>query len=278
MTLVDHLDELRTRIVWSVVFLLVASSICFVFNDQLLTIANNPLPNGREPLTFGITEPFFQTTKLAIYGGILISLPFLLYQGYAFLLPALAPGERKVIVPFLMMVPVLFIAGAVFAYFVVVPAAAKFLLNFNSDNFNIQIRASEYYGFFITTVMSVGILFQIPIGILAFTRLGIVTPQQLAKNRRYAILGEAVIAMLLPGTDPVTMLISMAPLVVLYEGSIVLARIFGTPKAATEPDDPDDPDKPDETDDTPGGEDSPPNDDLPPGETPPALGSGEPDA
>jgi sec-independent protein translocase protein TatC len=238
MTLVDHLDELRNRIVWSIVFLVVASSICFIFNDQLLEIANKPLPGDRVPITFGITEPFFQTTKLAIYGGILISLPFLLYQAYAFLLPAFAPGERKVIVPFLMMVPVLFIGGAVFAYYVVVPAAAKFLLNFNNDNFNIQIRASEYYGFFITTVMSVGILFQIPVGILAFTRLGIVTPQQLSKNRRYAFLICAIIAMLLPGTDPVTMLISMAPLVVLFELSILLARFFGTPKAATEPDEP----------------------------------------
>ena len=236
MTLVDHLDELRTRIVWSIVFLVVASGICFAFNDQLLEIANKPLPGDRVPITFGITEPFFQTTKLAIYGGILISLPFLLYQAYAFLLPAFAPGERKVVVPFLIMVPILFIAGAVFAYYVVVPAAAKFLLNFNEDNFNIQIRASEYYGFFITTVMSVGILFQIPVGILAVTRLGIVTPQQLSKNRRYAFLACAVIAMLLPGTDPVTMLISMAPLVVLFEFSILLARWFGTPKAATGPD------------------------------------------
>lgn len=244
MTLVDHLDELRSRIVYSIIFLVVVSAVCFVFNDQLLSVANRPLPGGREPITFGITEPFFQTTKLSIYAGILISLPFLLYQAYAFLLPALAPGERKVIVPFLLMVPVLFTAGAVFAYFVVVPAAAKFLLNFNSDNFNIQIRASEYYGFFITTEMAVGILFQIPVGILAVTRLGIVTPDQLAKNRRYAFLGEAVLAMLLPGTDPVTMLISLAPLVLLYEFSIILARAFGKPPAESESDEPGDGDPP----------------------------------
>jgi sec-independent protein translocase protein TatC len=235
LTVVDHLDELRTRIVVSVATLIFASALCFWQNDLLLSIANKPLPHGREPITFGITEPFFTTTKLAIYAGILLSLPVLLYQAYAYILPALAPGQKKTITPFVAMVPILFTAGVVFAYFVVIPAAASFLLNFNDDNFNIQIRASEYYGFFITTAMSIGILFQIPVGILSLTRLGIVTPQQLSQNRRYAFLACAVIAMLLPGTDPVTMLVSMAPLVVLFEGSIVLARMFGTPKVAGKP-------------------------------------------
>lgn len=131
--------------------------------------------------------------------------------------------------PILILVPVLFVAGVVFAYFVVVPAAIKFLLNFNADQFNIQIRAREYYSFFALTLISVGILFQIPIGILAVTKLGIVTPAQLAKNRRYAILIIAVLAMLLPGTDPVTMLISMLPLVLLFELSLLLARALGRP-------------------------------------------------
>ena len=117
-----------------------------------------------------------------------------------------------------------------FAYFVVMPAATDFLLNFNSDEFNIEIRARDYYSFFALTSIAVGILFQIPIGILAITRLGIFTPQQIAANRRYAILVIAVVAMLLPGTDPITMIISMAPLVLLFEGSLLLARIIGPPK------------------------------------------------
>jgi sec-independent protein translocase protein TatC len=129
----------------------------------------------------------------------------------------------------LLMVPVLFIAGTVFAYYVVLPPALRFLLGFNVDQFNIEIRASEYYGFFVVTLIGVGILFQIPVGVLAVTRLGIVTPRQLAKNRRYAILVIAVVAMLLPGTDPVTMLICMAPLYLLFEFSVLLARLFGTP-------------------------------------------------
>jgi sec-independent protein translocase protein TatC len=153
----------------------------------------------------------------------------ILYQLYAFVLPALTQRERRVVFPFLLMVPILFIAGVVFAYFVVFPAAVNFLLNFNTDEFNVEVRARDYYSFFAITLAAVGVLFQIPVGVLAVTRLGIITPEQLAANRRYAILVIAVVAMLLPGTDPVTMLISMVPLILLFEGSVILARAFGRP-------------------------------------------------
>jgi sec-independent protein translocase protein TatC len=231
LTVVDHLDELRTRIIVSAAVLIVAVGLCFWQNDLLLAVANGPLPNGREPITFGVTEPFFTTMKLSFYAGILLALPILLYQAYAYVLPAFKPAERRVVLPLLLMVPVLFVAGAVFAYFVILPAALNFLLGFNADQFNIQIRGSEYYGFFVLTLISVGILFQIPVGTIAVTRLSIITPEQLASNRRYAVLVIAVLAMLLPGTDPVTMLISMAPLYVLFELSLVLARRFGRPPA-----------------------------------------------
>jgi sec-independent protein translocase protein TatC len=115
---------------------------------------------------------------------------------------------------------------------VVFPAAAHFLLNFNQGQFNIQVRARDYYSFFSTTMVAVGLVFQVPVGILAVTRLGIVTPRQLSANRRYAYLACAVIAAALPGVDPVTMLIETVPLVLLYELSIVLARAFGTPGRA----------------------------------------------
>ena len=144
----------------------------------------------------------------------------------------------------------------------VLPPALSFLLGFNSDQFNTEIRASEYYGFFVVTLIGVGILFQIPVGVLAVTRLGIITPQQLAKNRRYAILIIAVVAMLLPGTDPITMLISMAPLYLLFEFSLLLARWLGRPDKSlmeaaedvADDDDADD-DEPEDADDEPGDED-----------------------
>ena len=229
LTLVEHLDELRTRIVISLAALAVAFGLCFWQNERLLEIANEPLPDGFEPITFGVSEPFMTTITISAYAAIVIALPVLLYQAYAFVLPALTKQERRVIVPFLIMVPFLFVAGVVFAYFVVVPAATQFLLNFNADEFNTEVRARDYYSFFAITLGAVGILFQVPIGVLAVTRLGIVTPQQLAANRRYAVLVIAVVAMLLPGTDPVTMLISMVPLILLFEGSLILARLLGRP-------------------------------------------------
>jgi sec-independent protein translocase protein TatC len=229
LTLVEHLDELRTRIIISIAAFAVAFGLCFWQNDRLLEIANGPLPDDLVPITFGVAEPFTTTVTVSAYAALVIALPVILYQVYAFVLPALTDRERRVVVPFLVMVPVLFVAGVVFGYFVVLPAATDFLLNFNENDFNVQVRARDYYSFFTLTLGLIGLIFQMPIGILAVTRLGIVTPKQLAQNRRYAVLVIAVVAMLLPGTDPVTMLISMVPLVLLFEGSLLLARAFGEP-------------------------------------------------
>src|SRR3954470_7615375 len=224
LTLVEHLVELRTRIVVSISAFAVAFTLCFWQNGRLLDIANAPLPGDRTPITFGVSEPFTTTVTITLYAAIVISLPVILYQAYAYVLPALTERERRVIVPFLVMVPVLFCAGVVFGYFVVLPAATKFLLNFNQNQFNIQIRAKDYYSFFTMTLGVMGLIFQLPIGILAVTRLGIVTPEQLTENRRYAYVILIIVAMLLPGTDPVTMLIEAVPLLLLYEASLLLAR------------------------------------------------------
>jgi sec-independent protein translocase protein TatC len=229
LTLVEHLDELRTRIVISVVAFSVAFALCFWQNDRLLHIANAPLPGNKTPLTFGVAEPFTTSVTISAYAAIVISLPVILYQAYAFVLPALTDRERRYIVPFLVLAPLLFIAGVVFGYFVVLPAATTFLLNFNQSQFNIQIRARDYYSFFTLTLGVMGLIFELPIGILAVTRLGIVTPEQLSQNRRYAYLVLIIVAALLPGTDPVTMLIEAVPLLLLYEASLVLARMFGRP-------------------------------------------------
>jgi sec-independent protein translocase protein TatC len=228
LSLVDHLDELRTRIILSLFAFGVALALCFWQNHLILRIVNDPL-NGRKPLTLGVAEPFTTTFTLSAYAAILISLPVLLYQLYAFVLPAFTPTEKRVAMPLLLMVPFLFIAGVVFGYYVVLPAALKFLLHFNTDQFRVEIRARDYYSFVSMTLVACGLLFQIPVGILGLNRMGIVTPRQLRKNRRYAILVIAVLAMLLPGVDPVSMLIEMVPMIVLYELSILLAVAFGRP-------------------------------------------------
>jgi sec-independent protein translocase protein TatC len=228
LSLVEHLDELRTRIIVSLIAFGVALGLCFWQNHLILRIVNHPL-DGRKPITLGVAEPFLTTFTLSAYAAIIIALPVVLYQLYAFILPAFTPGERRVAMPLLMMIPFLFIAGVVFGYYVVLPAALKFLLHFNTDQFRVEIRARDYYSFVTTTLIACGALFQIPVGILAANRLGLVTPRQLRKNRRYAIVVIAVIAMLLPGVDPVTMLIEMVPMIALYELSILLAVAFGRP-------------------------------------------------
>jgi len=228
LSLVDHLDELRSRIIVSALVLAVAGGLAGWQNHFVLETLNRPL-DGREPITLSPTEPFLTTLTLTLYAAILLSLPVLLYQIYAFVLPAFSPTERRVAFPLLIMIPFLFIGGVVFCYYIILPPAITFLLGFNSDEFNTQLRAKDYYGFAALTLMSMGLLFQVPIGVLAATKLGVTTPEKLAKNRRYAILAIAVVAALLPTLDPVTMILEMVPLYILFELSIVLARLFGRP-------------------------------------------------
>jgi sec-independent protein translocase protein TatC len=233
LTLVEHLDELRSRIIVCAVVFTVAFALCFWQNHLLLEIASHPLPNGHEKLlTLGVTEPFTITITVAAYGAIILSAPILIYQIYAYVLPAFSSRERRVIFPIMVMAPFLFLLGVVFAYFIVMPAAVKFLLNFNDSQFNVQVRARDYYSFFSTTMLAGGVVFELPMAILAVTRLGIVKVEQLRTNRRYAYLVIAIVAAALPGVDPVSMLIEMVPLLVLYELSILLARAFGEPSAA----------------------------------------------
>jgi sec-independent protein translocase protein TatC len=230
VSLVDHLGELRERLVVSLAAFGVAFGLCFWQSDLLLELARSPLPASHDRLiTFGITEPFMTTMTIAGYGAIILALPVVLYQAYAFILPAFSDRDRRSIVPLLLMIPVLFVSGVAFGYFIVLPAATHFLLTFNESQFNIQVRAKEYFSFFSTTLVACGVVFQVPVGILAVTRLGIVNVEQLRKNRRYAYLACSIVAAALPGVDPVSMILETIPLLALYELSIVLARFFGTP-------------------------------------------------
>ncbi|MGH2840861.1 MAG: twin-arginine translocase subunit TatC [Solirubrobacteraceae bacterium] len=188
-------------------------------------VAAVPRNQQRNLVTLGVTEPFTATITIAFYTALLIAMPMLLYQMYAFVLPAFSPRERKVALPLMLMVPVLFIAGVAFGYFVVLDRAVAFLQNFNDDSFDILLQAKDYFRFAILFVAGIGLLFQIPVGVLAITRLRVMTPQQLAKNRGYVILGIAILAAVAtPTPDPVTMSIAMVPLIILFELSILLAR------------------------------------------------------
>jgi sec-independent protein translocase protein TatC len=186
-----------------------------------------PTNRARQPITLGVTEPFVTTFTVAAYAALLLALPFILWQAYAFVLPAFSPAERRVALPLMLLVPLLFISGVAFGYFVALPRAINFLQNFNDQSFDILIRASDYYKFSVVLLAVIGMLFQIPVGVLAVTRLGVISARQLARNRGYIILALSVVAAVAtPTPDPVTMLIAMAPLVILFELSVLLARVF----------------------------------------------------
>jgi sec-independent protein translocase protein TatC len=231
LTVVDHLDELRSRVFVALIAFGVAFALTVWQNHLILDILNRPLPNGREPITFGVTEPFTTTLTNSGYAAILLALPVLLYQLYAFVVPAFSPSERRVALPLLLLVPILFAAGVVFCYLVVLTPAIKFLLNFNASEFNTQVRARDYYSFVTLTMIAMGLVFQVPIAILAAVRIGLTTPEKLRRNRRYAVLVIAIVAALLPTIDPVSMILEMVPLLVLYELSVVLASVFGRPSS-----------------------------------------------
>ncbi len=228
ISLIGHLDELRSRIIYSLVALALAFGLCFWQSSLILDIAAHPLPVAdRSLIVLAPTEAFMTTVTVCLYAAIIVAAPFISYQIFAYVLPAFSPRERRAILPLVLAIPALFIAGVVFFYFIVMPAAVDFLLSFNSEQFSTELRAREYYSFFSTTLIAGGIVFQVPVIVLALVRLRIVTVAQLRKNRRYAYLGIAVVAAAMPGVDPITMLIEMVPLLMLYELSILLARGLG---------------------------------------------------
>ena len=216
----ENLTDAQRRSITSSAELLATASRQFAVAAEA-----RPTNTQRNLVTLGVTEPFTATITIAFYASLLLAMPMLLFQAYAFVLPAFSPGERKVALPLMLMVPVLFVMGAAFGYFVVLTRAVEFLQNFNDDSFDILLQAKDYFKFAVLFVAGVGVLFQIPVGVLAVTRLGIFTTKQLARNRGYVILGIAVLAAVAtPTPDPFTMSLAMAPLIVLFELSILLAR------------------------------------------------------
>jgi sec-independent protein translocase protein TatC len=293
LSVVDHLDELRNRLIICAAVLIVAFGFCFWQNDRLLHLLNRSLPNASKtssnkigglahdnvstgkhlqhvggdlsrlaqlphsgltpeaqsvlaaaakevtdagaslpqtnpknvPVTLGVGEPFTISITVAFYFALLISLPVLLYQAYAFIVPAMRPEERRVARPIMIAAPVLFLAGVVFTYFVVLPAAIKFLQGYNSNQFDALVQAKPLYSFQVMTMAAIGLAFEMPLFLLGLRAAGVINGRTLTKHWRYATVIIAVIAAAMPGADPVTTGLETAPLVILFLASIVLLRL-----------------------------------------------------
>lgn len=298
LSIVDHLDELRSRLFICLAALIVAFGFCFWQNNHLLDLLNRALPAvpagssnhinnltgdaakeragleqvaksasalaqsssqpsadraqfqsmsqgataaanalpqtapKRLPITIGVGEPFTTTLTVSLYFALLFALPVIIYEAYAFVIPALSPDERKIAVPVMIAAPMLFMLGVAFAFFVVLPPAVHFLQGYNSDQFDILVQAKTYYTFEIFTMLGIGLAFQLPLGLLALQRLGAINARTLTRNWRYATVIIAVIAAAMPGADPVTTGLEMLPLVVLYLASIVMLKIADRRTAA----------------------------------------------
>lgn len=304
ISLVDHLDELRTRLIIAGLAFAVAFGLCFWQSSALLHIINTPLehqtrtqvsqghgpmgriwttqrtvsklghdtaaglaalsapssklpaatraqmadaatrlkadlknlptkPEGYNPATISFGEPFTATITVTLYFALLFSLPVLLFELYGFVLPAFSPSERRVAMPMLLAVPFLFLVGVTFGYYVVLPAAVHFFQNFNSGEFEVIVQGGSYYKFAAMMLIAMGLIFQVPVAVLGVTQAGIVTPKQLRKARRYALVLCALVAAILPG-DLITMALETLPLYLLYEASVLLASVLARRRLARE--------------------------------------------
>ena len=225
-TLVEHLDELRSRLIICLLAIVPAFFVTFAFSDEIMDWLTGPLPADRELVTFGVTEPFTTSIKVSLLAALAVSLPILLWQVWAFLAPAVQPHFERVVLVFVSIATVLFAAGVSFMYWVVLPLALEFLTSYNEELFDIQIRASYYFSFVAFTMLAGGLTFLMPIFLLGLVRLRILTARQLRVNRRYAFVGLLCFAILLPTVDPVSLFFEVVPLVLLYEATIWIAVLM----------------------------------------------------
>jgi len=222
-TLVEHLGELRSRLLISLLTLAPAFAVAFAFQERLVEWLSRPLPDDKELITLGVVEPFTTAVKVSLAAAVAVTLPILLYQVWAFLAPAIDAKIQRTVAYFSVVATVLIADGMAFCYFIILPRALDFLTNFGDEFFEIDIRASYYFSFVTVTLLATGIAFQMPIFILALVRLRVLTAAQLRKNRRFGILFMVVFAVLLPTVDPVSLALEVVPLLILFELSIHLA-------------------------------------------------------
>ena len=231
--LLDHLIELRARLLRAVLALMVGFGICLYFADPILGFLIQPLkdafPEGQGQLIFTrLPELFFVDLKVALFGGFMISFPIIANQLWAFVAPGLYAKEKKAFLPFLLATPVLFLGGAALAYFVVMPTAFRFFLGFGGEAGGLDVEAlptaGEYLNLVMQFILAFGMTFLLPVLLLLLNRAGIVSRKQLAEARRYVIVGVMILAAIVTPPDPGSLVILAVPLLFLFEGSLLLMR------------------------------------------------------
>jgi sec-independent protein translocase protein TatC len=232
-TLVEHLDELRTRILISLGALAVGFIVAFVVHERLIDALKRPLPEEHEKLTtLTVGEPFMTAMWVSLYAGFLLALPVILWQAWAFFIPAFEEGHARMLRAFVALSAVLLAVGLAFGYYVALPAATTFLTGYDEQQYDILIRARDYISFAVKVMVAMGVVFQLPLFVVGLTRLGILSTARLRRERRVGYFVVACIAVALPGVDPVTTTMEMIPLIALYELSIWLCVVLDRRSAA----------------------------------------------
>lgn len=252
MPFTEHLSELRKRIVLSLVALLIGFALSFSYSEQIFGVITLPL---RSEITFSVHSPFISFVpakiknpslvflapaeafwmhlKVSLVAGLLLSLPVILHQFWKFISPGLLDREKKYIGPFVVTATLLFLAGAAFCFLFVLPFAMGFLLTYKTGAMTPMLSVGNYVDFCLKFILAFGAVFELPIIIVLLTRLGLVTPKTLAKNRKYAVLLAFVVAALLTPTPDVFNQVLMAvPIIILYEAGILVSRFFARKRTA----------------------------------------------
>jgi sec-independent protein translocase protein TatC len=223
-TLVEHLDELRGRIMVGLAAVAAGTAVAYVFHGTILDLLARPLPPGHRHVTaFGVAEPFSVSLTVSLWAGLVFALPVILWQVWSFLAPALDPAAERRILGLAAFGLVLGAAGLAFGYGILLPRAVHWLVGFDTTHFRLLLRASSYYSFVASVLVGVVCVFELPLVVLALVNLGVLSSAGLRKNRRRGYFVVAAIALALPGPDPVTTALELLPMWVLFEGSIWLA-------------------------------------------------------
>jgi len=223
-TLVEHLEELRSRIFFVIFAVVVGTIVAFVFHSHILTWLDRPLPVGhRKPVTFGVAEPFTVSLTISVYAGIVLSLPVILWQLWSFFAPAFDPSAERRLVGLVTAATGLGLCGLMFGYFVLLPRAIHWLTNYDKQNFTHLIQAKPYYSFVTTILLGIVVVFELPLVVLGLVQIGVLTSRTLRRNRRLGYFLTAVVALALPGPDIYTTMLELLPMWVLFEASIWLS-------------------------------------------------------